>query len=168
MNSALAFNPDRAGYRGALQRHSHQQPVNDVSKQLHLVSRSEPSLQHPENGADEGQMRSGTIRRTTRDQSDLVPSKADTRQAIKDALFRGLPAYKFTAGEIADRIGVSTATVEGWRASSGVPSAECVTMLRLAFPEFEAQLNVALGLSDLEPHMELIIVQLRQKLRSGQ
>jgi DNA-binding transcriptional regulator YiaG len=167
MNQALAFDLDRAGSRVTLPRHSYQQPVCDLSKHLHVVP-SEPSLQHLKHGGEAAAMRSGTIQRTTRDQSDVVPSKADTRQAIKDALFRGLPAYKFTAAEIADKIGVSTATVEGWRSSNGVPSAECVTMLRLAFPEFEAHLNVALGLSDLEPHMELIIVQLRQKLRSGQ
>jgi len=141
-------------------------PANHNSKPFH-VQHSSPSLLHPKHDAEPTEMRLGTVLHKSVDATDRIPSKLDARKAIKDAVFRALPAYRITAAEVANRIGVSVATVEGWRTKDGVPSAECLTLLRLAYPEFEAALNCALGLSDLELQQEIVMIQLRQQLRGG-
>lgn len=170
MSSALAINLDRASHRTALPRYANQQPIGDLSKHLHVVPSKVPSLLPQKHEARQAEMRPETIQRTTRNQSDVIPSKADMKRAIKDAIFHSLPAYKITAAEIADRIGANDATVEGWRSrEGGVPSAEYTLILMVAFPDFAAQLQGRIGLrAELDPHQEAVLLQLRQVMaRSG-
>lgn len=141
-------------------------PPQHYPKSLHVVRSNEPSLLPQKYVAEGDAMRPGTIQRTTRNQSDVVPSKVDVKRAIKSAIYDHLPAYKITAAEIADKIGANDATVEGWRSrDGGVPSAEYVLMLMVAFPDFGAAVCERVGLRPtLSPEIRRVVADMERVL----
>lgn len=158
MRSALALRQDMDANL-PLQREAVQYPRSHQAKPFHVVH-SVPSLLPTQHGPESDDMEWPTVAR--KDALD----RDEVRKRLHTALVAKIPQYRNPAKEVAARAQTSTATVRSLRQDNIPDAMVTLIMLGREYPEFGAVVTQMIGI-ELDPHVEAVILQLRQVMARG-